>query len=360
MTRDKILVVGGYGQVGRYVTLELMVSFPKKIIIAGRSLEKASSFAKEYNNSFETIKLDIYNIEEISIATKDVKVAVMCLSPKTNDFVSYCAKNGIHYIDISPSYDVAKNIERFREEAEAKQSTCILGVGLAPGLSNLLVKELNKKVGILQKVSIHLLLGLGESHGKDGVNWLLENIQYDFIANGKKVSPFVNGKKAIFIDPLGKRKVYHFNLADQFIIPKTLHIGNVSSYFCYDSRIITFYVSILKRIGIFSLLKYTIPFAIISAVFNTTLRIIHKLKLFTDIYSIKIDAIGIKDDKEYLLHAGIKGNDNSLLTGKITAFVAEQLYTKNIPFGVFYLEELFSLADLNSHGILPKTEINIE
>ncbi len=77
MLKDKILVVGGYGQVGRYVTLELITTFPKKIIVAGRNLEKANSFAREYNNLFETQKIDIYDLENITEATKNVKVVVM-------------------------------------------------------------------------------------------------------------------------------------------------------------------------------------------------------------------------------------------------------------------------------------------
>ena len=84
-----------------------------------------------------------------------------------------------------------------------------------------------------------------------------------------------------------------------------------------------------------------------------------KLKISTDVYSLKIDAIGVKDGKKHFYNAGVIGYNNSLLTGRITAFVAKQLYTKNYSHGVFYIEELFSLDDLIEESIIAKIEMNV-
>jgi len=346
---DKILVVGGYGQVGKYVTLELIYSFPKKVIVAGRDLAKADAFSKEQNNSFETIKLDIYDKESVKASVKNIRVAVMCLSPKNTDFAEHCIRNGIHYIDISPSNDVVKNIKIFKQEAEITNSTCILGVGLAPGLSNLLVKELSRKFDCLESVNISLLLGLGEQHGTDGVKWLLDNIRYNFDLKiddtNKSFKPFIQKYKTDFPEPLGKRTAYRFNLADQFIVQQTLSINNVSSYFCYDSKFVTAYVSILKHIGVFGLLKYKTAYSFFLKVFISALSIMRKLKIGTDIYGIQINARGIKSGQKTQFQIGATGNNNSLITGQIAAFIAIKLFNENYKAGVFYLEELFSLND---------------
>ena len=355
--KNKILIVGGYGQVGKYVALELADAFPKKIIVAGRNIEKANAFAKKHNDLFETLKLDIYDIENFAHSIENVKIVIMCLTPQNNNFAKYCIENGIHYIDLSPSYDVTKNIEQLRAEAENNHSTCVLGVGLAPGLSNLLVKKLKQNMPELQKVDINIMLGVGEAHGKDGIKWLLDNIQSNYVVNNRKIKSFIKGKKTVFVEPLGKRSVYPFNFADQFIVSQTLQIENVLSYFCYDSKLTTFLVSFLKQIGLFGLLKYKSAYNIVFKCFNAILSINQKLKLGSDVYSIKIDATGIKDGKEHLCHAGVIGYNNSLLTGKIIVFVAKQLFTKNLSRGVFYLEELFSLDDLNEYGIIPEIEL---
>ncbi len=360
---DKILIVGGYGQVGKYVTLKLLELFPNRIIVAGRTLQKADDFAREHNSSFETLRVDIYDEDSIADAVKNVNLVVMCLTPKNTDFAEYCVKNGIHYIDISPSDDVLKTIKRFDREAAKNQSTCVLGVGIAPGLSNLLVKKLSDYTEELNKVNISLLLGIGEHHGEDGVKWLLDNINRNFVVKTnnteESVSPFIQKYKTTFLEPLGKRTAYRFNLADQFIVMQTLNAENASSYFCYDSRFITTYISVLKHIGVFSLLKFQTMYRFIMKIFIAVLSLIRKLNLGTDFYGIQIDAMGIKDGQQFPIHIGTIGNNNSQITGHIAVFVAAKLLSGNYPCGVFYLEELFSIDDLNDFGIHPKIEMSM-
>ena len=357
--KDKILIVGGYGQVGKFVTLELANAFPKHVIVAGRSLAKANDFALENGNLFETLELDIYDKKMFLPSIVNIKIVIMCLSPSNNDFSKYCIENGIHYVDISPSYDVVKKVEQFKAEAENNHSTCVLGVGLSPGLSNLLVKKLCQNMTVLKEVNINLMLGLGEAHGQDGVKWLLDNIKSDFIVNDTRIKPFGKCRKTIFHEPLGKRCVYPFNLADQYIVSKTQNIENVFSYFCYDSKITTLLLSILKNIGIFCLLKYRPIYNMMLKYFIFMLSVNQKFKLGSDVYSLKIDAVGIKDGKEHFCNAGVIGYNNSLLTGNVIVFVAKQLYAKSYSHGIFYLEELFSIDDLEECDIIPKIELNI-
>jgi saccharopine dehydrogenase-like NADP-dependent oxidoreductase len=361
--KDKILVVGGYGQVGKYVTLKLLEIFPNKIIVAGRSLEKAIDFANEHNNAFEILQLDIYDANNFEDALKNINIVVMCLTPKNIAFAEYCIKHGIHYIDISPFDNVLKTIKDFSKEAADNHSTCVLGVGIAPGLSNLLVKKLHAQFDTLRDVKISLLLGVGEHHGEDGVKWLLDNINQNFTLKindtEKSFSPFIQKNKTTFMNPLGKRSAYRFNLADQFIVIQTLHVDNASSYFSYDSKFITTYISVLKRIGIFRLLKFKIMYRIMLKIFVAVLSLIRKLKMGTDIYGIQIDVTGIKDGKTFPCSIGTIGNNNSLLTGHIAAFVAAKLASGKYSSGVFYLEELFSLDDINNFGINPRIEMSV-
>jgi len=359
--KDKILVVGGYGQVGQYATLKLASMFPGKVIVAGRSLAKANDFAEKHNGLFDVLQLDIYDSDNIPAVMSTVCVVVMCLMPKNNGFAKFCIRADIHYVDISPSYDVIKKFEKLREDAVINNSTCVLGVGLAPGLSNLLVKKAKQQFDVLQKAKIYLMLGLGEAHGNDGVKWFLDNVHSDFVKHesgtNKKIKPFVRKSKTTFAEPLGVRSAYSFNIADQFIIPKTLHIENVESYFCYDSRAITFLVSMLKRLGVFRLLKWKTSYNLISRLFNVALRLFHKWNIGTDVYSVQVDAFGTINGKKHSYHIGAIGHNNSSLTGEVAAIVASQLYEGNCPNEIFYFEDLFSLEDLEKFGIRPKIEV---
>ncbi len=362
--RERILIVGGYGQVGRYVTLKLLGALPYTIVVAGRSPEKAVGFAKECDNAFEIMKFDVYDKDAFPKALENTRAVVMCLTPKNNDFAKCCAQSGVHYIDISPSNDVAQTVKRFNQAAIDSRCTCVLGVGIAPGLSNLLVKELAGHADELHDVRISLLLGVGEQHGEDGVKWLLDNINRNYTvktAGGEEsVAPFIKKTKAAFPEPLGKRTAYRFNLADQFIVPQTLGVDSAVSYFCYDSKFATKFVSILKRLGVFSLLRFKTAYRVMLKSFKLALSLMRGLHMGTDIYGVQIDAHGIKNGGEIPCHIGVKGNNNSLLTAHIAAFVAVKLCAGAQPSGVFYLEELFSLDDINSEaGLLCEFHKNV-
>src|SRR3712207_8858841 len=59
MERTAIVVVGGYGAVGRTVCTELAARFPGRVFAAGRNIEKASSFSQETKGRVLPLRLDI-------------------------------------------------------------------------------------------------------------------------------------------------------------------------------------------------------------------------------------------------------------------------------------------------------------
>lgn len=87
----------------------------------------------------------------------------------------------------------------------------------------------------VEQIDTYLMLGIGEVHGRDGVNWLLNHIQKDYalMENGteKRVKPFSHGKRSTFHHSIGKRTAYRFNLADQHILQQTVDVTKTSSRF---------------------------------------------------------------------------------------------------------------------------------
>lgn len=342
--KDKILILGGYGQVGRYVSMELMDVFPEKVFAGGRNMEKAISFSKETNGRVKPFHIDIYDTESFCKVLTDIALVIMCLSPKKIDFAKYCIENQIHYIDISPSNTLTSEIKSLENTVAETKSTCILGVGLAPGLSNLMVKKAKPCFDEIKSVDIFLMLGLGERHGIDGIKWLLDNINTEFLLKREHsidvIKTFRNKKKTKFPKQLKIRTAYSFDLADQHTIPITLGLNNVSSYFCYDSSFVTKGVAILKNIGLFELLRFGFIYNLFVSIFNQLLNIIIRLKLCSDVYSIKLEIEGIKDNGKAKHLSSIIGNNNSSVTGKVAAIVAKQIYEGKLKHGIFYLEEI--------------------
>lgn len=277
-----ILVIGGYGQVGSIICKTLSHIYPKKVIAAGRNFEKAKNFSLSMNKKVLPLALDIYNLDVTHEVFKHTQLVIMCLDQKDTSFVEKCIQNKVDYIDISPSYRILSKIESLHPKALESEITLVLGVGLAPGLSNLMVKKLLTYFDQVNRTDIYLMLGIGEKHGNDGVEWLLNNVNnnYSIFENGqnRNVGSFTEGKFVALPRKYGKRKAYRFDLADQHIVSKTLELRNVSSRFFYDSAFTTNELAILKKLGIFKLLKYRFFKNIFVKIFVGALYIFDKFK----------------------------------------------------------------------------------
>ena len=137
-----ILIVGGYGSVGRFISTALGDRFPGQVVVAGRYYQKAHDFASGSNNTVIPAKLDISNMDEVGACLDDnVALVVMCVENQDTYFVEECIARGIHYVDISATHELLSQIETLDSKAQERGSTVLLSVGLAPGLTNLLASH---------------------------------------------------------------------------------------------------------------------------------------------------------------------------------------------------------------------------
>ncbi len=107
----KMVVVGGYGNVGRIIALELDNRFPGNVIAAGKSITKALTFSKLTEMRIKPLKMNIFNPEAVAKLPDDTCLVIMCLDIPAIGFVKQCLKRGIHYIDISANYERLAQIE---------------------------------------------------------------------------------------------------------------------------------------------------------------------------------------------------------------------------------------------------------
>ena len=124
-------------------------------------------------------------------------------------------------------------MEVLDREAQLSGSTIVLSVGLAPGLTNLLASHVKTKVEDAYHIDIFIMLGLGEEHGEAAVRWTVENLATEFwMQEGeelRKKKSFLESRKTVFPDGLGRRKGYRFNFSDQHVIKRTLNLQSASS-----------------------------------------------------------------------------------------------------------------------------------
>lgn len=344
----RILIVGGYGDVGTYLVEDLIVDSSNNIIIGGRNKSKAHKLINKYKNkNLSYMKIDIYDKSSYIDMLNDIEIVVMCLSPSNNNFSKYCLDNKINYIDISPSHQIASELISMNQECIENNSTCILGVGINPGLSTLLVSKISKEFDYIQNTELSLMLGVGDKYGKDSLRWLIENLsnRFTYIQNGNVLErkPFDIRKRVKFLEPLNTHYAYEFNLADQQIISNTLFHKNISTYFCYDSKNSTRLVRLFTKLRIFKLTKYPIAYKFIEAFIILYLNIV---KYFaSDIFAINVDIKGHKNGLFVRKIGNIKGKNSAKTTGKVIAYTVKKLINRLNKPGVYYLNQLFDIDD---------------
>jgi len=142
--KKRVLIIGGYGNFGSFITRELAQESNLQIVIAGRSLDKANRLADEYGLSshIETIALDINtNLAEVLAVVKpDIVIHTSGPFQSQNYHVaSACIVQGCHYIDLADGRSFVENITTLDERAREKEVLVISGASSVPCLSSALV-----------------------------------------------------------------------------------------------------------------------------------------------------------------------------------------------------------------------------
>jgi len=341
----KILVVGGYGNVGRTIAVELGNRFPGRVIAAGRDFRKAQAFALETGMKVLPLELDVFNIRDDFMLPDEVSLVIMCLDLPDTTFTKRCLRQGISYVDISATYGLLSQIELLDAEAREHNATVVLSVGLAPGLTNLLAAHCKSKFERMESADIFVLLGLGEAHGEAAIRWTIENLdsEFDIWDEGMKmrVTSFGEGKQTIFPYGTGARTAYRFNFSDQYVIPRTLKIPSVSTWVCFDSILTTHLFALYRRIGLFSMLRFKPMRELLVRAFKT-------LHFGSDIFVIKVDAHGTVAGRNAHYECAVSGHGEGRGTAIVTAEVAASLFATSFSPGVYHMEQLFDPNEMIS------------
>jgi saccharopine dehydrogenase-like NADP-dependent oxidoreductase len=350
MKSNNILIVGGYGTVGQVISRTLCELFPHQVIVAGRNYQKAKEFASVLNQRVTPMQLDINSISKDDAWLDNIHLVIMCIDQRNTEFVKQCIQKGVHYIDITANYDFLSKIELLDSDAKKYNSTVVLSVGLAPGLTNLLAKQCWSVVQNIQFIDIFIMLGLGEKHGDAAYRWAFEDLNDNFLIreNGKnkRVGSFEDGKQTIFPDHLGKKTAYRSNFSDQHVIPRTLDINSVSTRICFDSAPMTWIYAILRKTGLSNLLK-------LKYIQDLLIKSLKLFRFGTDKFMLKVES-GREQKQTPLYQCSLGGNGQGRNTGLVAAKVAQELITSSFPSGVFQIEQLFEpikFFDSLSHSL---------
>jgi len=136
----RVLIIGGYGNFGRYIASSLAADAEIRILIGGRSAEKAKSFAASLNaiHPAEGHALDIDGdlADAMPRVAPDIVIHTTGpFQPQDHRVARACIAWGCHYLDLADARDFVATIDRLDAEAKAKNVLVVSGASSVPCLT---------------------------------------------------------------------------------------------------------------------------------------------------------------------------------------------------------------------------------
>lgn len=321
-TNSKIMIIGGHGKVGQYITRELK---NYNLILVGRNAKKIRGFLDKEEIQAEICEMDIQNLDFTKL--QNVGWVIVCVDQDNTMLVEYCDKHGIDYMDVTANSEYIEKIQQLKLQGTSK---IMLGVGLAPGLTNLLAEKFVYMYPLAETIDIQLILGLGEKHGDAAIKWTLDNFlkNYSHKTLGH-IRPFI--RKSKVKSSRKKLVTYNFNFVDQHMLNRKYEDKIFTTYLGFDQSIVTAFLYGAQKIGFLGLLKYKKLYYIA----ETMLR---KPKFGTDFFMVSVQS------GEKIISAW--GHDEGRFTGLIAAEVAKRMAASDIKKGILGISDMIRVEDV--------------
>ena len=116
MSRKKVLVIGGYGRIGKSVALDIANHTDAEVTITSRSLQSETS-------PFQFLALDLSDRTSLQKAIAPMDLVVHCAGPfhhRDGKVLETCIDAGVDYLDVSDHRSFYERV------IEHKDKVCIL------------------------------------------------------------------------------------------------------------------------------------------------------------------------------------------------------------------------------------------
>jgi saccharopine dehydrogenase (NAD+, L-lysine-forming) len=320
--RFTVLIVGGSGSVGSKAAELLAASGDVRVIVAGRSLQKAQAVAARFGGKARHI--DLARKDSWDGALSAVDLALVCMDQRDAGFAGHVLSRSIHYVDITADDRFFRAVEALPEEAV--RATAVLSVGLAPGITNLLALDAASRLDKVESIEIGLLLGLGDSHGQAAVDWTMREI----------FAPRSEGSVAMdFGLPWGRRRAHWMDFADQHALRRTMPGVTVTTRLAFDSRLVT---ATLFALGA--------AFRNSETMMRLASRLSPNVSFGSDACVAVAEALGTKDGEPAAAAVRFSARKEAEVTAHVAAIVVRLVLEREERNGVFHVHQLFEPASL--------------
>jgi len=230
-----ILILGGYGNFGKRISLALAKS-KIPIIIAGRNKNQAQALSSEIhhhfpNTSIATACFDVNtDLDQQLKQHKPVAVVNTCGPFQTTDYrvAEQCIAHGVHYIDLADGRDFVTGITTLHESALAQNTLVVSGASTVPSLSSAVLDHFQHEFSTINSLIFGISPGQKAPRG-------IATTQAILSYTGKKLPPCAGNTKRYGwqglyrqqYPELGNRWMADCDVPDLDLLPKRYDIRSI-------------------------------------------------------------------------------------------------------------------------------------
>ncbi|MCP5361145.1 MAG: saccharopine dehydrogenase NADP-binding domain-containing protein [Hyphomicrobiales bacterium] len=233
LSRDyPVMVLGGYGNFGARISTSLAkAGIP--VIIAGRSLEKASTLAATLpQHLVSTAIFDVTQSLPEQLEQHKPAIVIHTVGPfQTSDYsiARTCITHGVHYIDLADARTFVTGITTLDSEAKKAGISIISGASTVPGLSSAVLEKYKGAFSEIDTLTYGISPGQKASRGLATAEGILTYV-------GKPLTPAYGtsetryGWQDIYRQPfpeLGKRWMANCDIPDLDVLPERYGIQSI-------------------------------------------------------------------------------------------------------------------------------------
>lgn len=192
MSIKRVMIIGGYGNFGRYIAKALGAHQSIQLIIAGRHIHKAKAFIEKLHTTHPATPAycDIDKTMEESLSKYSPDIVIHTSGPfQRQDYrvVQACIDFGCHYIDLADSREFVIGIEQFDTQAKAKKLFICSGASSVPGLSSAIIEHYKNEFAVLESVDYAIATAQLTNQGEATTAGVLSYV-------GKPFKTIINGE----------------------------------------------------------------------------------------------------------------------------------------------------------------------
>ena len=191
---SKIVILGGYGYAGRLLAIRLLERTAAEIVLAGRHLDKAQTYAEELNAKFppgspgqevavdtsqrvSAVRADTASMQDLRLALDgaDLLVVAAPVAQPVDTVIDAALAAGVDYVDIQLSAHKLALLRSLAPEIERSGLCFITEAGFHPGLPAAMVRAAASELDRLDAAITGGYLNIGrQTPYSDAVNELME------------------------------------------------------------------------------------------------------------------------------------------------------------------------------------------